>query len=1177
MNQLYFGQLKKSQKYNKIINNYKNNKSQLIHGLTEEGLAYLCCALNDDNVGQILVITSDDLRARKLDNIIRSFELNVEQFLSKQFILYNIDALSRDTINKRIQILEKIINKEKIIIVASISSLLNKIMTKDRFKKSTLKLVYDNSYEFDELIKKLILLGYERVDSIEGVGQFSVRGGILDIFSPSENAPYRIEFFDDEIDSIRLFDTKSQRSLNNTDYAKISPCNDILINREDIKKIREGLEKDYNKRYEKIKNSKVERNVEERLKKYYNSITSKLEENMLSDNIDLVTPYMKDKFETLIDYFDEKALIILDEPNRIYEDINVFKKDFVSKYADLFSQGEILNKQKNIYFDSEIIFQKILKRPSISYNSVLKNNRNLKFDNIEQLQIKEANSYYSKIDALSKDLNQYKYKGYKTAIVLKDEEKCEKLYNLLNDYDCTTSILKNRDEIIQTGQVVITQGKLKKGFEYTENKILFLTENEIFGTFKKRTRAKKKTKSSKIESFTDLKLGDYVVHEHHGIGQYVGIEKIVVQDVKKDYLCVKYKGKDKLYVPIDQMSLIQKYIGSDAVKPKLNKMGSSEWVKIKTKTQKAIENMAEELVNLYAKRQAVKGYAFSIDTEWQREFEDKFPYEETDDQLKCISDIKRDMESTIPMDRLLCGDVGFGKTEVALRAVFKAVMENKQAAFLVPTTILAQQHYSNMIERFKNYPIKIEMLSRFRTPYQQKKIIKDVKAGVIDVIVGTHRMLSKDMKFKDLGLLIIDEEQRFGVKHKEVIKQMKTAVDVLTLTATPIPRTLHMSMIGIRDMSIIEEPPGDRFPIQTYVLEYNDRIVKEAIIKELSRGGQVYYVHNRVNDIDKKAAKIKELVPDARVVIGHGQMSERELENIMIDFINHEYDVLVCTTIIETGMDISNVNTIIINNADQMGLSQLYQLRGRVGRTNKVAFAYLTYQKNKVLSEVADKRLKAIKEFTEFGSGFKIAMRDLEIRGSGNILGAEQHGHMAAIGYDLYVKFLERAVRKIKGEQSENVEFEIAVDINVDGYIPKKYISDEEQKIEIYKKIASISNKDDILDITEEIIDRFGNPPKEINNLIKIAYIKVLCKKINIKSILQISRTINFEFVKQKDISGNLINFLVNNFKNKIKFDISKKPIVKYKLDSLEQDQILKELENALERMYNSVKDQNKS
>jgi transcription-repair coupling factor (superfamily II helicase) len=615
------------------------------------------------------------------------------------------------------------------------------------------------------------------------------------------------------------------------------------------------------------------------------------------------------------------------------------------------------------------------------------------------------------------------------------------------------------------------------------------------------------------------------------------------------------------------MSLIQKYIGSDSEKPKLNKMGSSDWVKTKERSKAAIQNMAGELVKLYAQRKIAKGYSFSPDTEWQKEFEYKFPFQETNDQLRCIKEIKKDMEKPVIMDRLLCGDVGFGKTEVAMRAAFKAVMDSKQVAILVPTTILAQQHYTNIVDRFRGYPIRIEMLSRFRTPYQQTKIISDLNKGLIDIVVGTHKLLSKDLKFKNLGLLVIDEEQRFGVKHKEGIKQLKTNIDVLTLSATPIPRTLHMSMIGVRDISVIEEPPGDRLPIQTYVIEYNEGIVKDAIEKEIARGGQVYYVHNRVIDIDNAASKLQKLLPDVRIAVAHGQMSERHLENVMLEFVRKEYDILVCTTIIETGMDIPNANTLIIDNADFLGLSQLYQLRGRIGRSNRMSFAYLTYEKDKMLSEVADKRLKAIKEFTEFGSGFKIAMRDLEIRGCGNILGAEQHGHMLAIGYDLYVKFLERSVRELLGSEVTEEDIDTSVDLSVDGYIPPLYIENEEQKIEMYKKIASTTSKEDVYDLTEEMIDRFGNIPKQVDNLLKISYIKSLCKYLRIKSITQSGDNVNIELAYANDLNSEIIGYFVSNYNEKIKFDVSKEPIIKYRLDSLEQLKVLQELEILFEKL----------
>lgn len=1167
MGKILFTQFQKTEKFNDVLNNIKNRKGQLIQGVNEEGLAYLACNLLNKSVDKILILTNNEGKSKRYEELIKAYTKDSIRLQPKEFILYNVDALSKDIEYERTNALNKLLTSKQIIVTASINSIITRVMPKDKFKNHVIELKYGKSYDLDELKKLLVKLKYERVDAVEGVGQFSIRGGIIDIFSPSEANPSRVEFFDDEVDSIRSIDLKTQRSIKNQKSIKIIPCSDILFEKDEINQILVEVEKDYKKCITKLKDYSDSKEVIKKINNLYNSYYSRLKDGLTIENRDLLVPFIKDDFENVLDYFDNESLIIVDEPERIFEEIKVLNDSFQIKYTELFEKGEVFSKQNKIYYDENDIKTRILEKNHISINS--RSNKVFEVDDIIQFLFKEASSYYGKMEELAKDLNRLKYKGYKIAIVLSDQESCKKLHILLNDYECSTILSNNNNIEAESGQVILIPGDLKKGFEYYDNKILVLTENEVFGSVKKKSHKKKKTKGSKIDVFTDLKVRDYVVHEYHGIGQYVGIEKIEVQNIKKDYLCIKYKGEDKLYVPVDQMSLIQKYIGSDSEKPKLNKMGSQDWTKTKERTKAAIENMAAELVKLYAQRKVLKGYAFSSDSEWQKEFEYKFPYQETDDQLKCIKEIKKDMEKSVPMDRLLCGDVGFGKTEVALRAAFKAIMDSKQVAILVPTTILAQQHYSNIVDRFRGYPVKIEMLSRFRTPNQQTKIINDINKGLVDIVVGTHKLLSKNIKFKNLGLLIIDEEQRFGVKHKESIKQLKTNIDVLTLSATPIPRTLHMSMIGVRDMSIISEPPGDRLPIQTYVIEYNEGIIKDAIDKEMFRGGQVYYVHNRVADIESVASKLQKLIPDARIAVGHGQMSERHLENVMVDFVNREYDILVCTTIIETGMDIPNVNTLIIDNADHLGLSQLYQLRGRIGRSNKVSFAYLTYEKDKMLSEIADKRLKAIREFTDFGSGFKIAMRDLEIRGCGNILGAEQHGHMLAIGYDLYVKFLDRAVKELQGKEKLDDEIETSVDLSVDGYIPSTYIENEEQKIEIYKKIAATTSKEDIIDITEEIIDRFGTPTKEVENLLRISYIKSLCKKLRIKSITQVSNILNIELNEADYLNTDSIGFLIDNFKDKIKFDVSKEPIIKYKLDSLEQKCILKDLENMLEKLNN--------
>lgn len=1166
MNKILFDQFQKTDKFNKIIENYARGNRQLVQGINEESMAYLICNLLDSTANKILLITSNEAKSRKYEEEIKAYTNDGLRLQPKEFLLYNVDALSKDVEYKRSDLLDNIINSKKTVVTASINSIITRVMPKDRFKESIIELKYGNNYDLNELRSKLVNLKYERVDAIEGVGQFSVRGGIIDVFSPSESNPVRIEFFDDEIDSIRLVDLKTQRSVKNLKSIKIIPCSDLMFKKDEIKKILFEIDKDYENRLGKIKDIHNSKEVGKKLKNLYNIYQDKLSGGFGIENADLLVPFIKDNFVSVLDYFDDNCLIVLDEPERIFEELKSHNDSFELKYTELFEKGEIFTKQSKVYIDEQELKAKISEKTFISVNG---KDKIFKTNDTVSLLFKEAPSYYGKMEDLSKDLNRLKYKGYKIAIMLSSSEGCIKLHNILNDYECTTTLSNNTSVAAESGQVIIAPGELKKGFEYYDNKILVLTENEVFGTFRKKTHKSKKQKGSKIEVFTDLKVGDYVVHEHHGVGQYIGIEKIEVQNIKKDYLCIKYKAEDKLYVPVDQMSLIQKYIGSDSEKPKLNKMGSAEWVKTKERSKAAIQNMAGELVKLYAQRKVIKGYSFSSDTEWQKEFEYKFPFQETDDQLRCIKEIKKDMERPISMDRLLCGDVGFGKTEVAMRAAFKSVMDSKQVVILVPTTILAQQHYTNLVDRFRGYPIKIEMLSRFRTQYQQTKVINDLNKGLVDIVVGTHKLLSKELKFKDLGLLIIDEEQRFGVKHKELIKQLKTNIDVLTLSATPIPRTLHMSMIGVRDMSIISEPPGDRLPIQTYVIEYNEGIIKDAIEKEISRGGQIYYVHNKVVDIESTASKLQKLVPEARIAVAHGQMNERHLENIMLEFVNKEYDILMCTTIIETGMDIPNANTLIIDNSDHLGLSQLYQLRGRIGRSNKISFAYLTYEKDKMLSEVADKRLKAIKEFTEFGSGFKIAMRDLEIRGCGNILGSEQHGHMLAIGYDLYVKFLDRAVKEIQGKVNEDEDIETSVDLSVDGYIPSTYIENEEQKIEIYKKIAATATKDDIYDITEEIIDRFGNPPKQVDNLLKISYIKSLCKKLHVRTISQAGLTVNIELYSGLDLNQDIIGFLIENYNTKIKFDVSKEPVIKYKLDSSEQIKILQELEKFFEILNN--------
>ncbi|WDV45555.1 transcription-repair coupling factor [Clostridiaceae bacterium M8S5] len=1162
---IFIDQMKNLKPYKKIVDCIKKDISPIqVHGILQENISHIAYCLNTELSNQILIVTHDEFRAKRIVEDLKFYGKTVEHYPVKQMLLYDIDAYSHEINDQRLKVMNKLFSNQKIIVVASIETLLNRVMMPETFGECRFSIDSQQELNLEECINNFIINGYERVDMVEGTGQFSVRGGLIDFFPSNSNNPVRIELFGDEVDSIRCFDLKDQRSMYNLDRIDVPPFKEVLIEKNQIGDISKKLQRDLQKSIKRISKesfSSIVDRLEEKFKAYIHS----LNEGVDIQNINMLIPYV-DRLTSILSYFNKNSLVILDDPQRIMDECKNIKEDFISKYTDLYERGELLGKHKDIYLDCDDILEDIKSKNCICMSSLLKNNKNFKFKEIISIVSKEIQPFHNKMQLIADELKRLKYSGYKIIIPSGTQERGKRLEKSLKELDVECLYTDKKEVEIFSGQVFITEGTISKGFEYPELKLMIISDREIFGVNKKKRTSKSKESGRKISSFTDLKIGDYVVHESHGIGKYTGIEQLDVQGIKKDYMCIKYSGEDKLFVPVEQMDLIQKYIGADSVRPKINKLGSGDWIKTKNKVKKSIEDMAKDLLELYAKRHMQKGHEFLKDTLWQKQFEDMFPYEETPDQLKCIKEIKDNMQKKEAMDRLLCGDVGYGKTEVALRAAFKAVMESKQVAILVPTTILAQQHYNTIVNRFKDFPVKVEMLSRFRTPSQQKKILSNLKGANLDIIVGTHRMLSKDVIFHDLGLLIIDEEQRFGVKHKEKIKQIKENIDVLTLTATPIPRTLHMSLIGVRDMSLIEEPPEERYPIQTYVMEYNDQLVVDAIKKEMNRNGQVYFVYNRVKSIKKMASRIKALVPEARIAVGHGQMSERELEHIMIDYLNGEYDVLVCTTIIETGLDIPNVNTMIVYDADKMGLSQLYQLRGRVGRSNKVAFAYFTYEKDKVLSEIAEKRLKAIKEFTEFGSGFKIAMRDLEIRGAGNILGSEQHGHMAAIGYDLYVKYLEETVDQLKGKVKEK-QVDTAIELNVNCYIPKRYIQNEQQKVDMYKKISTIKSLEDTSDTIEELIDRYGDLPKEVENLIKIAYIKSICRRNHILSVEQKKNIFKVQFDDVNVLTPVFINEFSQYFRRGINFDLSKTPGLKYKLNNTSQNSIISTLEKIVNKI----------
>ena len=1108
-----------------------------VYGLSESSKAYFANSVYESFEKPVVIITHNDMEAKNLYEDLNLYTSNVSYFPAKEVVFYNVDAISGDLRWARLRVIKEILERKKGIVVTSIDAFASAYTPKKLFKDHKLSLKVGKEVSFEEISKVLIEGGYERVEIVEGKGEFSLRGGLLDVFPPDSIYPYRIELFGDEIESIRTFNVESQRSIDKVKTLKIFPAKEMIVNENVIEEALNFMKSELD---EVVKNSSDKERIE-KLKTIVNRNMEIFRETKTFETIDSYLPFLYKNSQTLFDYLD-KYMIILDDRVRTLGKLDSTYIEFNENYSIFLERGDILPSQSNLLIPKEKLITLLEERVDIVLEEIDKNSERLNADSKYEVRGASLNHYQGQLDILIDDILAKKSLGYRTIILSGTRPRGERLVNTLRERGIESTYKDQIDEI-QFGEVVITFGNLLKGFECPEYKICVISDKEVFGEAKRKLKkTKRKTKGvSKIKSFAELKPGDYVVHANHGIGVYKGIKQIEVGGNKRDYLDIIYDKGDKLYVPVEQLDLVQKYIGSEGKTPKVNKLGSNEWTKAKAKVKKSINEIAKDLMKLYAARATMKGHKFSKDTQWQRQFEDEFPYDETPDQLACIEEIKADMESDKSMDRLLCGDVGYGKTEVAVRAAFKAVMDGKQVAFLVPTTILAEQHYKNLTKRFSDFPVTIDMVSRFRTAKEQKATLQAVKEGNVDILIGTHRLVSKDINFKDLGLLIVDEEQRFGVAQKEKIKNIKKNVDVLTLSATPIPRTLHMSLTGVRDISVIETQPEERYPIQTYVVEQNDQLIRDAIIREISRGGQVYFVYNRVEDIDKMAGYVQNLVPEAKVSVAHGRMTERELENEMIDFMNNEKNVLVCTTIIETGIDIQNVNTIIVYNADKMGLSQLYQLRGRVGRSNRIAYAYLLYTKDKILTEVAEKRLKALKDFTELGSGFKIAMRDLEIRGAGNMMGSSQHGHMATIGYDLYCRMLEDTIKLIKGDIDKE-PIETTVDLKVDAYIPSNYIEDEMQKISIYKKIAALETMEEYMDIKEELEDRYSEIPQPVYNLMDIAYIKSKAKMLFIEEIKETPKEIIFKFAKDDENYKNVFKEILIKYKDSVLLKFGEEP-----------------------------------
>lgn len=1048
-----------------------------ISGISDSRVAPVCADIILEERGPCLVVTPTYIGASRLASDI-SFFVNKRIYVvpSDEEVFRSYEAKNQDTLFGFLEALRAVLSGEDCVVVSPVTMAIKKLAPKDRFTSKNTSLACGSEVRLTSLVQDLVDMGYERVPLVYGRGQFSLRGDILDIFTPYEDSPVRVDLFDTQVEDMKFFDPISQRSIGHTEELHILPATLIVRETDIIEKAQAKIERAY-------------KSLPERRDELLEAIVTGSNRQQLETYMD----YFYEEATNLVGYLPEEAVVIVDDPNRIYDEVEDRQRDLKEDIDVFVERGQIIKKDISL-FPGRKEFLDIYRRPKVYLCTPF--SRAVKgvdaYEDIHNIISRQTLSYNGKMDILEKDLRRFLLKKYDITLVCSTPERYANLEEFVEHIDLT-------------GLVKVEEGNLTAGMEFPEERIIYITDGDIFGTYKK-PRKKRKTRSRDknrrpISSFSEIETGDYVVHETQGIGKFVGMEQLTVKGEQKDYLKIKYAGNDVLYVPADQMDLIQKYIGGDVDNAKISKLNGKDWRKTKAKAKASIARMAKELLEISAQRAKNKGYKFGPDTVWQKEFEESFPYNETADQLRCVEEIKKDMESEKAMDRLLCGDVGYGKTEVAARAMFKAAAEGKQVCVLVPTTILASQHYYTLKERFEKFPFTVDMISRFRSESEQRATLKNLAKGQVDVIIGTHRLLSEDVAFKDLGLLVIDEEQRFGVQHKEKIKQLKNNVDVLTLSATPIPRTLHMSLVGIRDMSVIEEPPEERYPVQTYVMEEEDYIIKEAIEKEIERGGQVYVIHNRVETIYRVADRIDELVPGLRIGVGHGQMNEITLEDVMMDFMEGQLDVLVATTIVESGIDIPNVNTMIVIDADKYGLSQLYQLRGRVGRSNRLAYAYLLHKKNQVLSDIAERRLRAIKTFTEFGAGFKISMRDLEIRGAGNILGTEQHGHMVNIGYELYCKLVDDAVKALKGEVVPSTRDDTTVEINVSAFIPQSYISDEVTKLTMYKKIASITDKEDVRDIGEELIDRFGDIPKTTANLIKIAYIRAMGEAMDIRRV----------------------------------------------------------------------------
>lgn len=1141
----------------------KGMQEQLISGLAGSSRQVMLAALSRELDRPMLVVTHNMFAAQKVAEDLAECLSPGEVLLypANELVAAEAAISSPETLAQRMDALIRLSQGFRGVVVVPFSGARRYLPLADVMAAARVEIRVGETVPMEAFLHRLVELGYVRTDKVETKGEMSVRGGIVDLYPLTSPHPYRIEWFDDEVDSIRTFDVSEQRSIEKLESYVIPPCQELLADSARMEQAAQRASELLEQQLQKM----TDRTAKERLRAEIGGELEKLREHQYFTEMYKYVALLYPERKTLFDYMPSDTLLIYDEPTRLIETGRQLERDEAEWATHLLSNGKSLPGFVLARPSDEILYQRPF--PTLFMSLFLRQIPHTHPQNIVNVVSRSMQNFHGQMNVLKTEMERWRKSGANIIMVAGNAERMDRMRRVLQDYDIEPPTM--------------VEGNLQAGFELPAIHLVVITEGEMFSQKQRKARRvdKKVDNAERIKSYTELKVGDYVVHQNHGIGKYVGIGTLEIAGIHKDYIHILYAGGDKLSVPIEQIDLIQKYVGSEEKEPKVYKLGGNEWTRVKSKVQSSVKDIADDLIKLYAERQATTGFAFGQDTSYQQEFEEMFPYDETRDQLRAIEEIKKDMMTPRPMDRLLCGDVGYGKTEVAVRAAFKAAIEGKQVAILVPTTILAQQHYETFRERFSEFPFNIQVLSRFRSRKEQNETMKGIKEGSVDVVIGTHRLLSQDITFKDLGLLIIDEEQRFGVSHKEKLKRLKTNVDVLTLTATPIPRTLHMSMLGVRDLSVIETPPENRFPVQTYVVEYSPSLVRESIERELARGGQVYYMYNRVQGIYQMAEQINMLVPDAKVAVAHGQMSEQELEKTILDFLDGESDVLVSTSIIETGVDIPNVNTLIVHDADKMGLSQLYQLRGRVGRSNRIAYAYFTYQRDKVLTEVAEKRLQSIKEFTELGSGFKIAMRDLAIRGAGNLLGAEQHGFIASVGFDLYSQMLadEIAKRKIgmEGAAAPVKEIVTLIDISIDAYLPSAYIYDSIQKIEIYKKVAAVRSVEEGEDLREELIDRFGDLPQAVDNLLSVARVKALGSACGVEQISQKGDDLILKFAEREKqrFDKKKVDLLCFSFENRFvrQPDGDPNPLVQLRGKGLAMDQRMELLERFLTQYKDTI------